>query len=307
MFVQATPAQSGAAHVIVLGNEKGGSGKSTTALHVAVALLKAGQRVATIDLDSRQKSLTHYIENRQAWARRTGIDLQIPHHTCVTLGASMQIAENESAESSQFASVVSALEQVYDFIVIDSPGTDNYLMRLAHAMADTLISPINDSFLDFDVLGSIDPTTYAVVGVSHYATMVRAARRQRRLLDGVVADWVVVRNRLSMLGSRNKQLIAEVLDQLAMRLGFRAIDGLAERVVYRELFPRGLTALDDLDETTLGQRPNMAHVTAREEVMALLRHLKLPLDERGRRRAAARAEWFAQLDLPLEVDDIISA
>lgn len=307
MFVQATPAQSGSAHVIVLGNEKGGSGKSTTALHVAVALLKAGQRVATIDLDSRQKSLTHYIENRQAWARRTGIDLQIPHHTCVTLGASMQIAENESAESSQFASAVSALEQAYDFIVIDSPGTDNYLMRLAHSMADTLISPINDSFLDFDVLGSIDPTTYAVVGVSHYATMVRAARRQRRLLDGVVADWVVVRNRLSMLGSRNKQLIAEVLDQLAMRLGFRAIDGLAERVVYRELFPRGLTALDDLDETTLGQRPNMAHVTAREEVMALLRHLKLPLDERGRRRAAARAEWFAQLDLPLEVDDIISA
>jgi chromosome partitioning protein len=307
MFVQATPAQSGSAHVIVLGNEKGGSGKSTTALHVAVALLKAGQRVATIDLDSRQKSLTHYIENRQTWARRTGADLQIPHHTCVTLGASMQIAENESTESTEFASVVSSLEQTYDFIVIDSPGTDNYLMRLAHAMADTLISPINDSFLDFDVLGSIDPATYAVVGVSHYATMVRAARRQRRLLDGVVADWVVVRNRLSMLGSRNKQLIADVLDQLALRLGFRAIDGLAERVVYRELFPRGLTALDDLDETTLGQRPNMAHVTAREEVMALLRNLKLPLDERGRRRAAARAEWFAQLDLPLEVDDIISA
>src|SRR5262249_42698368 len=242
-----------------------------------------------------------------AWARRTGADLQIPHHTCVTLGASMQIAENESAESSQFASAVSELERAYDFIVIDSPGTDNYLMRLAHAMADTLISPINESFLDFDVLGSVDPTTYAVVGVSHYATMVRAARRQRRLLDGVVADWVVVRNRLSMLGSHNKQLIADVLDQLALRLGFRAIDGLAERVVYRELFPRGLTALDDLDETTLGQRPNMAHVTAREEVMALLRHLKLPLDERGRRRAAARAEWFSQLDLPLEVDDIISA
>jgi len=307
MFVQATPAQSGSAHVIVLGNEKGGSGKSTTALHVAVALLKAGQRVATIDLDSRQKSLTHYVENRQAWARRTGIDLQIPHHTCVTLGSSMQIAENELAESSQFATAVGALEQTYDFIVIDSPGTDNYLMRLAHSMADTLISPINDSFLDFDVLGSVDPATYAVVGVSHYATMVRAARRQRRLLDGVVADWVVVRNRLSMLGSRNKQLIADVLDQLAVRLGFRAIDGLAERVVYRELFPRGLTALDDLDETTLGQRPNMAHVTAREEVMALLRQLKLPLDERGRRRAAARAEWFAQLDQPLELDDIISA
>jgi chromosome partitioning protein len=219
----------------------------------------------------------------------------------------MLIAENESTELSNFTTALSELERSYDFIVIDSPGTDNYLMRLAHAMADTLITPINDSFLDFDVLGTLDPATYAVVGVSHYATMVRAARRQRRLLDGVVADWIVVRNRLSMLGSRNKQAIAEVLDQLALRLGFRAIDGLAERVVYRELFPRGLTALDDLDEVTLGQRPNMAHVTAREEVMALLRQLKLPLDERGRRRAAARAEWFAQIDKPLELHDIVGA
>src|ERR1700681_957356 len=192
MLLQAPVGLPRSAHVIVLGNEKGGSGKSTTSMHIAVALLKAGQRVATIDLDSRQKSLTHYVENRQAWARRTGIDLQIPHHSCISLGASMQIAENESAEFSEFATVVSALEQAYDFIVIDSPGTDNYLMRLAHSMADTLISPINDSFLDFEVLGSVDPATYAVVGVSHYATMVRAARRQRRLLDGVVADWVVV-------------------------------------------------------------------------------------------------------------------
>src|SRR5436190_7835114 len=215
MLVQATQGQSGSAHVIVLGNEKGGSGKSTTALHVAVALLKAGQRVATIDLDSRQKSLTHYVENRHAWARRTGIELQLPHHICVALGSSMQIAENESAEFAQFSAAVSALERTFDFIVIDSPGTDNYLMRLAHSMADTLITPINDSFLDFDVLGSVDPTTYTVVGVSHYATMVRAARRQRRLLDGVVADWIVVRNRLSMLGSRNKQLLAEGLNELS--------------------------------------------------------------------------------------------
>jgi chromosome partitioning protein len=73
MLVQATPGQSGSAHVVVLGNEKGGSGKSTIALHVAVALLKAGQRVATIDLDCRQQSFTYYIENRRAWAGRTGL------------------------------------------------------------------------------------------------------------------------------------------------------------------------------------------------------------------------------------------
>jgi chromosome partitioning protein len=306
MLLQATQGQSGSAHVVVLGNEKGGSGKSTTALHIAVALLKAGQRVATIDLDSRQRSFTRYIDNRRAWAKRTGIDLELPHHCCVALGDSMQIEDNEMSEFGQFSAAISAVEKTCDFIVIDTPGTDNYLMRLAHSMADTLVTPLNDSFLDFDVLGTVDPTTYSVIGESHYATMARAARKQRRDLDGVTTDWIVVRNRLSMLGSRNKQLIAEGLHQLAFRLGFRPVDGFAERVVYREFFPRGLTALDDLNEATLGARPNMSHVTAREEVTALLRHLKLPLDERGRRRAANRAEWFAQVDQPLEMHDLIA-
>jgi len=305
MLVQASPAQSGSAHVVVLGNEKGGSGKSTTAFHIAIALLKAGQRVATIDLDARQKSLTHYVENRGAWGRRTGLSLEMPHHIHVALGASMNIGENEASEFEQFSQAINAVERSFDFVVIDTPGTDNYLMRLAHSMADTLITPINDSFVDFDVLGTVDPATYWVTGESHYAKMVREARKHRRQIDGASTDWIVVRNRLSLLSSRNKQLIAEGLNTLASTVGFRAVDGFAERVVYRELFPRGLTALDDLNSETLGTRPNMAHVTAREEVMTLLRHLKLPLDERGRRRAVARAEWFAQVDKPLETHDIL--
>ncbi len=305
MLLQASQGQTGTAHVVVLGNEKGGSGKSTTAVHIAVALLKAGQRVATIDLDCRQQSFTRYIANRRAWAKRSGVDLELPHHRCISLGESMQIADNENSEFLQFQEAIAAVERSHDFIIIDTPGTDSYLMRLAHSMADTLVTPLNDSFLDFDVLGAIDPATFAVVGESHYSEMAREARRKRRQLDGATTDWIVVRNRLSMLGSRNKQLVAEGLHQLAFRLGFRAIDGFAERVVYRELFPRGLTALDNLDEATLGTRPNMAHVTAREEVTSLLRQLKLPLDERGRRRAAARAEWFSQVDKPLEVHDII--
>jgi chromosome partitioning protein len=109
-----------------------------------------------------------------------------------------------------------------------------------------------------------------------------------------------------MLGSRNKQLVGDGLNDLGLRLGFRSVDGLAERVVYREFFPRGLTALDSLDEATLGTRPNMSHVTAREEVMTLLGELKLPLDERGRRRAAARAEWFSAIDKPLEIPDLLA-
>jgi chromosome partitioning protein len=305
MLVQASPAQAGSAHVIVLGNEKGGSGKSTTAFHVAIALLKAGQRVASIDLDARQKSFTHYIENRAAWARRTGLALELPHHIHVALGSSMNIGENEVSEFEQFSQAINAVERSFDFVVIDTPGADTYLMRLAHSMADTLITPINDSFVDFDVLGTVDPATYWVTGESHYAKMVREARRNRRQIDGASTDWIVVRNRLSLLSSRNKQLIAEGLDRLASSVGFRAVDGFAERVVYRELFPRGLTALDDLNSQTLGTRPNMAHVTAREEVAGLLRHLKLPIDERGRRRAAARAEWFAQVDRPLETHDIV--
>jgi len=307
MLVQTSQGQSGSAHVVVLGNEKGGSGKSTTALHVAVALMKAGQRVATIDLDCRQQSFTRYINNRLSWARRTGLDLEVPVHRCIKLGETMQIADNESSELEQFMAAVSAVERTFDFIVIDTPGSDSYLMRLAHAMADTLVTPINDSFLDFDVLGTVDAANYSVTGESHYAEMVRDARRKRRQLDGATTDWIVVRNRLSMLGSRNKQLVADGLKELSLRLGFRSIDGFAERVVYREFFPRGLTALDDLNEETLGTRPSMGHVTAREEVMGLLRQWKLPLDERGRRRAASRAEWFAQVDKPLEVHDIIGA
>jgi chromosome partitioning protein len=263
MLVQTTQGQSGSAHVVVLGNEKGGSGKSTAALHIAVALMKAGQRVATIDLDCRQQSFTHYINNRCAWARRTGLDLQVPVHRCISLGETMQIADNESSELQQFTEAVSAVERTFDFLVIDTPGSDSYLMRLAHSMADTLVTPINDSFLDFDVLGTVDPTTYSVTGESHYAEMVRDTRRTRRQLDGVSCDWIVVRNRLSMLGSRNKQFVADSLKDLSFRLGFRAIDGFAERVVYREFFPRGLTALDDLDEATLGTHPSMGHVTAR--------------------------------------------
>src|SRR3977135_4610053 len=208
MLVQATQGQSGSAHVVVLGNEKGGSGNSTTALHVAVALPKAGHSVAPIDLDCRQQSFTRYIGNRRAWARRTGLNLELPVHRCIKLGETMQIADNESSEFLQFMDAVSTVERTFDFIVIDTPGSDSYLMRLAHSMADTLVTPINDSFLDFDVLGTVDPATYSVTGESHYAEMVRDARRKRRQLDGATTDWIVVRNRLSLIGSHNHHTAA---------------------------------------------------------------------------------------------------
>ena len=305
MLVQANKGPNKSAYVVVVGNEKGGSGKSTTAIHVAIALLKAGQRVATTDLDSRQKSLTHYIENRRDWAKRGGLDLELPIHFCIDRVEGVRADENEAAEFSAFSETIATIEHSHDFVVIDTPGTDAYLMRLAHAMADTLITPLNDSFVDFDVLGTVDPATYALTGTSHYSEMVRDARRQRRKVDQEATDWIVVRNRLSTLGSRNKRLLAEGLNELGLQLGFRCAEGFAERVIYREFFPRGLTALDQIDESTLGTRPNMSHVTAREEVQNLLGTLKLPIDEKGRRRAAARSEWFATLDKPLETHDLL--
>jgi chromosome partitioning protein len=305
MLVQ--PIQEGpkSAHVVVLGNEKGGSGKSTTALHIAVALLKAGQRVATIDLDSRQQSFTHYIENRRDWAERARVELELPTHYCVKRAEGPSLEANETEEFNNFSAAIGAIERNFDVVVIDTPGADTYLMRLAHSMADTLVTPLNDSFLDFDVLATLDPMNFAVTGESHYAEMVREARRQRRLVDGQLTDWIVVRNRLSSLGSRNKRLVGEGLAELSKRMGFRSVDGFAERVVYREFFPRGLTALDDLDEAVLGTKPSLSHVTAREEVIGLLNMLHLPLSENGKRRAAARAEWYSVMDQPLQVHDVI--
>jgi len=306
MLVQPINPNPQSAHVVVLGNEKGGSGKSTTALHIAVALMKAGQKVATIDLDSRQQSFTHYIQNRRDWAERARIKLELPTHYCVPRADGNSVEANEAAEFASFSRAIAAIEHSHDVVIIDTPGNDTYMMRLAHSLADTLVTPLNDSFVDFDVLAKIDQTNFTVKGESHYAEMVREARRQRRLVDGKLTDWIVVRNRLSALGSRNKKLVGEGILELAKRMGFRYVDGFAERVVYREFFPRGLTAFDDLDEQTLGMRPNMSHLTAREEVIALLNALRLPMSENGRRRAAARAEWYSVMDQPLQVHDLLA-
>jgi chromosome partitioning protein len=295
------------AHVIVLGNEKGGSGKSTLAMHVAAALMNAGQRVASIDLDSRQKSFTRYVEFRRDWAKRTGRDLKIPTHACIGRGSTLKLDENEAIEAGEFADAIAAIEQAHDFVVIDTPGADTHLTRLAHSLADTLITPLNDSFVDFDVLGTLDPINLVVTGEGPYAQMVRAARRQRREIDFLRMDWVVVRNRMSEIGSRRDGLVGQGLEQLAARLGFRCVEGFAERVIYRELFPRGLTALDAVAISEPGAASSPTHVSVQQEVLALLEGLKLPLNENGRRRSVARQEWFAAQGSPLEVHDFIGA
>jgi chromosome partitioning protein len=256
--------------VIVVANEKGGSGKSTVAIHVAVALLRSGLNVATIDLDARQRSFTHYIDNRLAWSRQRGKSLPTPTHVCFDEEGEFSTAESETAGRTAFLSSVRELAEAHQCLVIDTPGHNGYLARTAHRLADTLITPMNDSFVDLDSLGSVDPETFRVSGISHYARIVEDARRERRAEGRPDIDWIVLRNRLSSLNSRNKRFVGDALADLSQQLGFRCVEGLAERVIFREFYPRGLTAADALDESTLGTRPTLSHATAQLEVQALI-------------------------------------
>src|SRR6266702_3270446 len=216
-------------HVIVVGNEKGGSGKTTIAIHIADALMKRGQRLATIDLDSRQRTLTHYIENRRASARRCHVDLELPTHLAIARAESARVDDNEATEFADFDQAIAAIEHRHDFVVIDTPPHDSYLMRLAHSITDTLITPLNESFLDLDVLATLDPVTLTVTGVSHYGELVRATRRHRRSVDDALIDWVVVRNRISPQATSTAPVVRSCLQDLALRVGFRVATGFHER------------------------------------------------------------------------------
>ncbi|MGL6044283.1 MAG: division plane positioning ATPase MipZ [Sandaracinobacteroides sp.] len=246
-------------HVIVLGNEKGGSGKSTTAVHLAIALAQSGIRLAVADLDHRQQTTARYFENRKAWADRQGIDLlQVPV-TVLSDGSTGALDTLVRAD--------------LDAVVIDTPGRDSEIGRAAIARADTLITPINDSFIDFDLLGQVDPETYRVLRPSFYSELVWKARQERAKSDGGTVDWVVVRNRLSTLEARNRKRVGTALEELSKRIGFRVAPGLSERVIYRELFPRGLTLLDMAQV----EEASMSHIAARAELRELISALQLPL------------------------------
>lgn len=260
-------------HIIVLGNEKGGSGKSTTAMHLIVALLAAGKRVGSIDLDARQGSLSRYVENRRKTTEGMLTPLPMPAHIPINQS---QADSRDAAMREDEANLVAALEQLKDndFILIDTPGSDSALSRAAHIRADTLISPLNDSFLDLDLFGRIEDEGATIRRPSVYAETVWEQRKRRAMAGGKPIDWVVMRNRLSSLDARNKRDIGKLLDHLAKRIGFRIAPGFTERVIFRELFPRGLTLLD-LSRKDAGVQWRMSHVAARQEVRDLLDALNL--------------------------------
>ncbi len=263
-------------HVIVLGNEKGGSGKSTTAMHVIVALLKSGRKVAAMDLDLRQRSLSRYLENREKFSEINEKPLEFPFVVEVKSSDLDSREESKRSETESFQTALSGLE-AYDFVVIDCPGANTHLSRLAHLHADTIVTPLNDSFVDFDLLARLHPETGRVTGPSLYSEMVWEARK-RRAMTGVSGgiDWVVMRNRLSATRARNKKKMGDQLEDLAGRIGFRLARGFGDRVIYRELFPMGLTLLDLGGRDSPVRLSTMSHITARIEIRSLIASLNLP-------------------------------
>ena len=263
------------AHIIVVGNEKGGSGKSTTSMHVATALVRMGHRVGTLDLDLRQKSLGRYIENRKAFNKNHDLSLPLPSYRDLPDVTPAQLRPGENVYDRRLSAAVSGMENDSDFILIDCPGSHTRLSQVAHSLADTLVTPLNDSFVDFDLLARADPETNKILGPSIYSEMVWKARQLRAQAGLAPIDWIVVRNRLGAQAMHNKKKMGDALGDLARRIGFRVVPGFSERVIFRELFPRGLTLLDLRDIGVKGQM-NISNVAARQEVRDLVRELRLP-------------------------------
>jgi chromosome partitioning protein len=263
----------GQPHFIVFANEKGGTGKSTTAVHTAIALAASGHRVGALDLDQRQRTMTRYLENRDATMRR--LDRQLPQ-------AAYEVLEDQSETGLEAA--ISRLGEDADVIVIDTPGRDDPIARAAILKADTLVTPMNDSFVDLDLIGQVHPENFKVTKPSFYAELIWNSRTQRAKQTGKSVDWVVLRNRLQHIQSHNLQRVGAALDELARRVGYRVIPGLGERVIYRELFPKGLTLLDMAEIGDVG----LGHIAARQELREMISGLAVPgQDEIDQPKAAA--------------------
>lgn len=276
---EAAAPRDGPAHVIVLGNEKGGSGKSTTAMHVAVHLLRQGYKVGCLDLDARQGTLRRYIKNRLDYAKAQGIDLVSPTYAVIERVELESRSESAAREMTMLDAFITEFRSSHDFLIVDTPGSDTSLSRRALGHADTLLTPMNDSFIDLDILGQVDSDGTTVLRLSHFAEVIWEQRKIRAERGSRAIDWVVMRNRLGTLDSHNNRAMEAALGELSERVGFRVIHGLTERVIFRELFPKGLTLLD-LRDVGGDVKLNMSHIAARQEVAQLVSSLNL-IDDNG--------------------------
>ena len=273
--VSETGSRSKRAHVIVIGNEKGGSGKSTTTMHMIVALLQQGRRVASIDVDARQGTLSRYIANRERFVQASAKEVEMPDHYRIEEPSEVASVAEWESECEKLRLLIEGALINHDVLLIDTPGSAGQLSRIAHSYADTLVTPINDSLVDFDVLAHVDGTKMDIKGPSHYAEMIWEQKKKRADRDGGTIDWIVMRNRLSSLDAHNKREMERLVRELAKRIRFRVIPGFGERVIFRELFLVGLTIMD-LKEVAGPQSLSSSHNAARQEVLTIVNALGLP-------------------------------
>ena len=262
------------AQVIVVGNEKGGAGKSTIAIHLVAALMQTDKKVAIIDLDLRQQSMGHFFISRRKWCESSGADLPMPIEPSLGPDAAKLALADPVESRARFDSALAEALETADVVVIDTPGGDTALSRAAHGRADLIVTPMNDSFVDFDLLGQVDPVTLDLVRPSIYSETVWESRKIKAATRGSSIDWVVLRNRLATTEARNRKRLEERMVALAKRVGFRIGPGLRDRVIYRELFPFGLT-IADLSPTIRPVPVSLSHVAARQELRALTQALGL--------------------------------
>ena len=262
------------AHIIVVGNEKGGAGKSTVSMHIATALARLGHKTSVLDLDLRQKTIGRYLENRVDFCAKAGLDLPTPEYNELPEIDKETLKPGENIYDHRLSAAVATLEPDNDFILIDCPGSHTRLSQVAHSLADTLVTPLNDSFIDFDLLAHIDAEGEKIKGPSVYSEMVWSARQLRAQAGLKPIDWIVMRNRLGAQRMVNKEKMERAVDNLSARIGFRVAPGFNERVIFRELFPRGLTLLDLKDVGV--QKLNISNIAARQELREMMKSLKLP-------------------------------
>ncbi len=272
------------AKVIVFGNEKGGTGKSTTAMHVIIGLLREGYRVGAIDLDARQATLSRYFDNRRIYAARNGLKLPHPLYRTVRHSKLRDRIAVEEEERERLIRAMAALSGC-DYIVLDTPGSDNHLSREGHSHADILITPMNDSFVDLDLLGRIDLGTHKMLAPSKYSEMLWEQKKRRLERGDGAMEWIVMRNRLATLDSHNRRHMDQALADLSRRLGMRLVAGFSERTIFRELFLKGLTLLDIRDGRT-DVPLTMSHVAALQEVRNVMR--EIGVERREKRRPIPR-------------------
>ena len=258
-FARPKPTQK--SHIIVFANEKGGVGKSTAAFHTCIALCNAGHKVAALDIDLRQLTLDRALNARMESAREYGVDLPGPR----------QILLAQSTEA-ELEGKIRMAQIECPFIIIDVGGHDSPIARRAIFLADTIVTPVNDSFIDLDMLGRIDPRTGELKTLGAFARLVAHLKEPGLALRARPLDWVVMQNRGRSLDTKNERKVIKALEAIAPVAGFRLIPGLRERVIYRELFPLGLTLFDVYRIPSLG----LPQLAAKAEIADMLAALELP-------------------------------